>query len=137
MDWNQLTLLLKKYQSLHLGGQALVLASQLLNTPVIEEMKTLTERNRPRRLAQDALFYISRVINLHTNPVSEEVARYHKRHLFRLMHVRQKLLFIMSFLYPYPEDAKVLPLPKIFHFLYFPLRPVLWALRKTRNQVPS
>ena len=58
---------------------------------------------------------------------------YHKRHLFSLMSNQQKFLFIMSFLYPYPEDAEILPLPKYLHFLYFPLRPFLWAWRKSKE----
>ena len=40
----------------------------------------------------------------------------------------------MSFLYPYPEDAEILPLPKYLQFLYFPLRPFLWAWRKTMKR---
>ena len=39
----------------------------------------------------------------------------------------------MSFLYPYPEDAETLPLPKYLHFLYFPLRPFLWALEENKE----
>lgn len=39
----------------------------------------------------------------------------------------------MSYLYPYPIDAKILQLPKTLHFLYFPLRPLLCFWRKTRK----
>ena len=39
------------------------------------------------------------------------------------MTYQQKLFFFMSFLYPYPEDAAVLPLPKSLHFLYLPYVP--------------
>jgi hypothetical protein len=136
-DWARLYGLLKKYQCLHIGGQALILSSQLLNTPVFEEMKTLKAGKRSRRLAQQALFYYKRMVNLHSDPVPEEVSSYHKRHLFALMSNQQKFIFIMSLFYPYPMDAEILPLPKYLHFLYFPLRPVLWAWRKTRtNALP-
>jgi hypothetical protein len=73
------------------------------------------------------------MINLHTDPVPEEVLAYHSRHLFSLMSNQQKILFIMSQLYPYPIDAKTLPLPKFLHFLYFPLRPFLCLWRKTKK----
>jgi hypothetical protein len=137
INWIMLASLLKKYQYLHVGGQALVLASQLLNTPITGEMRQLTKGNHPKSLAQAATFYLERVVNLHTDPVPDDIARYHKRHLFSLMSRRQKIFFIMSFLYPYPEDANTLPLPKHIHFLYFPLRPFLWAWRKTRDHALS
>ena len=60
---------------------------------------------------------------------------YHKRHLFSLMSIRQKFIYFLSFLYPYPTDVEVLPLPKYLHFLYFPLRPFLWAMEKNEESV--
>ncbi|WP_424767312.1 nucleotidyltransferase domain-containing protein [Paenibacillus sp. sgz302251] len=127
--------LLKKYQLLHIGAQALILTSQLFQTPLTEEMKSIAVKMRPMRLAKDAIFYIHQMVNLHNEPIPEDVAIYHKRHLFSLMSHQQKMLFIMSFLYPYPEDAATLTLPKRFHFLYFPLRPILWVWRKMKKQV--
>ena len=53
------------------------------------------------------------------------------------MSLQQKSLFIMSLFHPYSEDAEVLPLPEKFHFLYFPLSPILWAWRKTRKRAMS
>lgn len=135
MDWNKVTQLMKKYHYLQIGGQVLILASKLLNTPLTKEMKELIKGDRVKRLALDALFYIKQTVNLHTNPVPDDIARYHKHHLFSLMSRQQKFLFVMSFFYPYPMDAEVLPLPKNLHFLYFPLRPLLWAWRRTRQRV--
>lgn len=134
LDWDRVTLLLRKNQTSHLGGQALVLASKLFGTPDVDGMSALTKGNRSGKLAEDALFYLNRMVNLHSNPVPDDVSRYHKRHLFSLMSKRQKLFFIMSMLYPYPIDAETLPLPKRLHFLYFPLHPLLWVWRKTRKQ---
>jgi hypothetical protein len=137
LNWVMLRKLLKKHQYLHLGGQALVLASQLLNTPIQQDIKGIVTGSRPRRLAQAAIFYLENMVNLHTNPVPQDISRYHKRHLFLLMSWKQKVFFILSFLYPYPEDAVTLPLPKHLHFLYFLLRPFLWAWRKTKHQAVS
>ncbi|MEI4828875.1 nucleotidyltransferase family protein [Bacillus sp. FJAT-53711] len=135
LNWKEVNKLFKKYQCGHVGGQALILATELLDTKIIEEMKVLTGQRQSRQLAEDALFYIKQMINLHTDPVPDEVATYHSRHLFSLMSNRQKFLFIMSYLYPYPIDAKTLPLPKYLHFLYFPLRPILCTWRKARKHV--
>ncbi|WP_209122932.1 nucleotidyltransferase family protein [Alkalihalobacillus sp. BA299] len=136
-NWKKLHKLLKKYDVTHVGGQAIILSSQLFNTKIPKEFQSLLVEKRPRKLAQDAIFYLERMVNLHTDPVPEDVSNYHKRHLFSLMSIRQKILFILSFLYPYPEDAETLPLPKPLHFLYFPLRPLLWAWRKTRKHALS
>lgn len=137
LNWKKVSELLKKYEARQVGGQALILAANLLNTKINKEMKVLADQKSSKQLAQDALFYLKRMINLHTDPVPDEVATYHKRHLFSLMSRRQRILFIMSHLYPYPIDVKTLPLPKYLHFLYFPLRPLLCTWRKVQKYVLS
>ncbi|PEC23142.1 nucleotidyltransferase domain-containing protein [Bacillus cereus] len=133
LNWSEIHKLMRKYQVLHLGGQALILAAQLLGVRLDERMMELVAKKRSKQLAQEALFYFKQMINLHTDPVPEEVFIYHSRYLFSLMSNQQKILYIMSQLYPYPIDAKTLPLPKFLHFLYFPLRPFLCLWRKTKK----
>ncbi|HDR3886975.1 TPA: nucleotidyltransferase family protein [Bacillus cereus] len=133
LNWSEIHKLMRKYQMLHLGGQALILAAQLLGVRLDERMMGLVAKKHSKQLAQEALFYFKQMINLHTDPVPEEVLTYHSRHLFSLMSNQQKVLYIMSQLYPYPIDAKTLPLPKFLHFLYFPLRPFLCLWRKTKK----
>lgn len=100
-------------------------------------MKTFIKGNRPKKLAQAAIFYLEKMVNLHNEPVPDDISKYHKRHLFFLMSWKQRFFFIMSFLYPYPEDAQTLPLPNCLHFLYFLLRPFLWVWRKTKYHALS
>jgi hypothetical protein len=133
-DWRKIIVILKQYQSITVGGQALYLASQILNTPISGNIKMVVTEKKAEKLAQEALFYIKQMVNLHSEPLPESVAKYHKNHLFSLMSSQQKILFIMSFLYPYHVDFETLPLPKFLHFLYFPLRPFLFAWRKTKKQ---
>ncbi|MEI4801783.1 nucleotidyltransferase family protein [Bacillus sp. FJAT-51639] len=133
LDWEKTIKLLKKNYYFHVGGQALFLTSQLLKTPLIEEVEPLLSGNRPKTLAQEAVFYLERMVNLHTDPVPDDVAMYHSRHLFSLMSYQQKFLYTMSCLYPYPIDAETLPLPKQLHMLYFPLRPILCIWRRVRK----
>lgn len=133
LNWLEINQLLNKYQSGHIVGQALILSNGLLNSTISEEMKIWTNKKYARRLAQDALFYLKQMINLHTPPIPEEISKYHSRHLYSLMSKRQRFLFILSYLYPYPIDAKTLPLPKYLHFLYFPLRPLLCTWRRVRK----
>ncbi|WP_431800728.1 nucleotidyltransferase domain-containing protein [Halobacillus andaensis] len=133
LDWEEAYKLLNKYGNKHTGFQALQLAEQLFHTSskALPKQKT----NKSRKLAQQAVYYLESMINLHSEPLDPEVAKYHKRHLFGLMTFQQRVYFILSFLYPYPQDAQTLPLPKSLHFLYFPLRPFIWGWRKTRRLV--
>jgi hypothetical protein len=134
LDWKKLEKVMNNYHSLHTGGQALILASQLLHSPLPKEAEPFIRSSRSFQLAQEAIYYVERMVNLHSYPVPDDIAEYHKKHLFSLMPPQQKVLFILSFLYPYPEDADTLPLPKKWHFLYFPLRPFLWTWRKSTKQ---
>ncbi|OCT11052.1 Renal dipeptidase [Paenibacillus pectinilyticus] len=137
LDASVLIKQLKKHDNLHVGAQALVLTTQLLQTTLPSELNVLTTGSRARRLAQGAIFYIRQMVNLHTDPVPEDVSKYHKRHLFSLMSNWNKVLFVLSFMYPYPEDVETLPLPKYAQFLYFPLRPFLWAWRRAKKQTAA
>ena len=130
LDCNLVEKIIKKYHHLNVGGQAVILATCILKSPVPNYAQFLTQEKKSLKLAQEAIFYLERMVNLHTDPVPMEVSTYHQKHLYSLMSWKQKVLFILSFLFPYPEDAKTLPLPKPLHFLYFPLRPFLWAWRK-------
>ncbi|RED63036.1 nucleotidyltransferase domain-containing protein [Cohnella lupini] len=132
IDWTSVSLFLKKYQLTMIGGQALKLASNLLGTPLNNEMETMANRSRAGLLAQLALLFINEKYDLHSNP-PETIASNLKRYLFAVKSKRQKLLYILNKFYPYPIDAQTLPLPKSIHYLYFPLRPFLWAWRKAKD----
>lgn len=133
INWGRVVYLLQKYKYPQIGGQALILTAKLLNTKVPEEMKPFLRRKQTKLLATSALFYIKQMINLHFTPVPEEVSNYHKRYLFLSMSMQSKVLFILSWFLPYPEDIEFFPLPKRLYFLYFPLRPFLLIWRKNKK----
>jgi len=135
LNWDLVYKLSKTNHHLHIVGQALILSSQLLNVKISDEMRRFVGREKSYSLAQDAIFYLERMVNLHTYPLPADVANFHQRHSISLMSLHQKALYLCSLLYPFPEDAEVLPLPKKMHFLYFPLRPFLWAWRKVKKTV--
>jgi len=132
LNWQMINKQFKTYHYSHISRQTLILAANLLGTKIPDELKSTFINRRSLNLAEQALFYFETMVNLHTEPVPEKIASYHKRHLFSLMSTQQKLLFMMSTLHPYPEDKETLPLPRQLHFLYFILRPLLWAWRKTK-----
>ncbi|WP_226038126.1 nucleotidyltransferase domain-containing protein [Aquibacillus saliphilus] len=137
LDWDKVRQLVKTYHFQQEGGQSLILSSQLLDSKISNKMTPLISKKKPGEVAQKATFYFRQRVSLHNNPVPKEIAVYHKRYLFSLMSFQQKIVFILTFLHPYPEDAQTLSLPKKFHFLYFPLRPFLWAWRKTKKDALS
>ncbi|CAM3962267.1 nucleotidyltransferase domain-containing protein [Lederbergia lenta] len=137
LNWNALYHLFKKYQSRYIGGQSLILSAQLLNTTITTDMIPIIKGNRSKSLAQDVIFYLERMVNLHMEPVPVEIAKYHTKHLFSLMSSQQKFIYLLSVLHPYHTDVETLSLPKKLHFLYFPLRPFLWMWRKTRKHALS
>ncbi|MGG0283596.1 nucleotidyltransferase family protein [Peribacillus butanolivorans] len=120
---------LKKYKYHHIAGQALILTSQLLNSPINEEMKFLTERSHSKKLAQSSILFIREMASLDIIMSNN----YYKHYRLSLKSNLQKFLSFLILFYPVYTDTEILKLPKHFHFLYFPLRPFLWAWRKTKK----
>lgn len=134
LNWAALIPLMKRYGCVHLGGQALVLASGLLGTPIPGGGKPMLSGGRGRDLAQRSICFIRDMVAFSPVPSSKELARTYKRYLFALKTSRQKASFVIGQLYPSFRDAEVLPLPKSLHFLYFPLRPFVWLWRQIKQQ---
>ncbi len=133
IDWIEIEKLFKKFGVLHLAGQSLTLCANLLNTKISKEIIPLVHKKKSAMLAEQAIFYSERMVNLHSDSIPEFVSKHHRSHLISLMSHEQRFLYFLSILFPYYTDVETLPLPKAFHILYFPLRPFLWAWRKTRN----
>lgn len=137
IDWQEIHSIEKKHDNFHVIGQSIILSSQLLKTKITLDMMRFIVDNRSKSLAQGALFYMKHRVNLHNDPLPKDVSLYHGRYLYALMSRKQKVLFILSYLYPFYIDTVTLPLPKKLHFLYFILRPFLCFWRKARKLEPS
>jgi hypothetical protein len=130
LDLEKTNILLKKYRCTHIGGQALILASQLLTTPINNKLKFLTNERLSNELAQKAISFIKEVAPLHVIASTN----YYRSYLFSLNASNlQKIVHFMLLFYPSSTDTKTLRLPKALHFLYFPLHPFLWVWGKTRK----
>lgn len=134
IDWKKVHSLTKEYNNFNLVGQSILLSSNLLNVNITKEMQRYITSNRSRLTAQAAVFYLEKMVNLHNDTLPKEVSLYHGRHLFSIMSFQQKVLFLLSSLYPFHIDTVTLPLPKKLHFLYFILRPFLCIWRKAIKQ---
>lgn len=130
-------------------SQAILLSTQLLNTPINELFKTntLTVDKRSISQAQFTLYYILEMGKLQINqsqldfPKEQGNNLYLKminmKKLFKINYYKftmksnlHKLIFLIKLIYPRNTDAEIFKLPKFFYFLYIPLRPFLWVLRK-------
>lgn len=134
LDVSCLLEILNKHHGTHIGGQAIILTSQLLSTPIPEELMPLSNGRHPRKLARRVLAIIQDVANLTS---SKDVNTRYKGYLFSIMTNHQRWRYFTGRLYPSSLDATLLPLPKSLYFLYFPLRPFLWFWRRMKHQVNS
>jgi len=133
LDARKLVSLMRRHRSLHLGGQALALASDLLSTPLQSGLEPMLD-GRGRELAKLALPYIEQTAVPASETSSKESDRRYKRYLFALKTPGQKIGFAARRLHPSFRDAEALPLPRSLRFLYFPLRPFVWLWRQFRQQ---
>lgn len=133
LDVRRLLPLMRRHRSLHLGGQALALASGLFATPIPTGLEPLLP-GRGRQLAQLALPYIEQTAVPTSEASSKESDSRYKRYLFALKTPGQKIGFAVRRLHPSFRDAEALPLPRPLRFLYFPLRPFVWLWRQLRQQ---
>lgn len=125
--------LLAAYNCRHLIGQALVLSSRLLKSPVPEGLELLAHKGRAIRLARSSLTFIKHSVTLCPEP-TPDVAPHYQRYMSSIKTTREKWNYGIKRLYPSSRDAIALPLPRPLHFLYFPLRPFLWLWRQMRKQ---
>lgn len=123
ISMEQINLFSNKYQMNHMIGQALILSSQLLNTPINKDMQLLTEGVHSRKIAQKAIPFIYEMNRY----------QYQKDYLFSLKSNSEKIYFMRILFFPSSEDSKTFKLPKLLHILYFPLRLFLWIRRKTKK----
>lgn len=116
--------LFNKYKKSHIGGQALILASELFKTPIDSDLKKLMQREDAKELAQNAIEFIIQIDSLENISSTDSFKKYN-RSLNRWKQIYDKLILI----FPTFSDFETLKLPKPFHFLYYPLRPFLAIVR--------
>lgn len=130
LDWSLIAGLLKQQQSHIAVGQAFLLLNQLLGPLPDAVLQPYTSSKASRSAAQSAVSSIAQMQK------PDAYAIQHTRYLLSLMGYRQKLAYLKSYYYPSSQDALMLPLPSLLHFLYFPIRPllVLWRRLKYKTR---
>ncbi|SMF92131.1 Uncharacterised nucleotidyltransferase [Paenibacillus uliginis N3/975] len=104
--------------------QAVLLSNLLLSSKIPLDIQSLLISRKSIKLAQMALDGIKNSPN-----VEEGFTSKYKQSINSVLTGRQKTLLLLKRLLPSSLDAEILPLPRSFSFLYFPLRPFLWFWR--------
>ncbi|WP_212982838.1 nucleotidyltransferase domain-containing protein [Paenibacillus cineris] len=127
---DNLILLLNKYKSRQLAGQALILLSLFFNRSISGKFEPLMQNNHSRRLARYAFDFINNMVVMEN---SEPSAKYQ----LSLKTWLQKVNFLIRRMHPDSLDRNLLHLPKQLFFLYFLFRPFLWVIRKLKTIPPQ
>ncbi|GIP43225.1 hypothetical protein J45TS6_16840 [Paenibacillus sp. J45TS6] len=121
---DDLTFFMDEHEAKHYAGQTFYLCSELLNTPLRSDMKLVAEEKISVKWAA----YAFELINDGKIPHKEKL----KSYLHHIKSPKRRLYMLLGRLYPGPQDAALLPLPRVLHFLYVPLRPFLWIWRRAK-----
>ena len=122
---------LKENQSLILFYQFINLVEKLglTDSPPV----TYKSKKKAKTLAEKAYVFIKEGINI-DHPPTKDWDVYAKRYLFQIKPFSQKCKFLIRKLYANSWDAEMLPLPQYLHFLYLPLRPIIWVWKQLIKQ---
>ncbi|MEI2463282.1 nucleotidyltransferase domain-containing protein [Niallia taxi] len=128
--WENYKKIIKEYSNEHLVGQSLILANRLLHTPIGEDLYKLLV-SKSYIIADMALNFIKGSEINQSFP--KELVTFHQHYIWVLQkNILQKIRYLLILSYPSYTDYQLLRLPKKVHFLYFPLRPFLFAGRKLK-----
>lgn len=116
LDWGRVVSLLDDYMSAHIGAQALILCSKLFGTTVHEKLSLLKPKRRAYRLAHLAIERIQ--------------GRGAHQYVLSLVQGNARRKYAMYLFKPKPWDTEIIRLPRGLHFLYYPLRPLLYCWRR-------
>ncbi|MBM7573497.1 nucleotidyltransferase family protein [Aquibacillus albus] len=130
--------LLNKYDAKVMAGQGIMLTSELLHKDVKYKFESLISSvQKQKKASQLAVYFINKGLVPHSRDNPKEFVKKYHNYLLLQRSINQRLLLLLSRLYPSSWDAEILPLPKQLNFLYFPLRPFLWLIRQIKKRTST
>lgn len=130
--WEELLPYIHYYQARDLTGQALILTTTLLKTPLPTIFSHLTDSRHAMRIAGRSLEFIGEIVNYH-KPPNKQIAKNFDSYKLLLKTKRGLLKYFLHRLYPNSWDSRVIKLPRALIFLYVPLRPFLWIWQRVNR----
>ncbi|MFL0199143.1 nucleotidyltransferase family protein [Exiguobacterium acetylicum] len=137
LDLVEIQTRLEKRGYLHMMGQALLLRQELFEEEIPESFVHLTKNRKSKRMAKMAL----RIIEEQNDPgkMNQTISEYWywKRYFWLIRDSSKRFEFVWHHLIPNQQDRAMIPLPKSLRFLYIPLRPLTWSLRRWKGRTSS
>ncbi|NTY10689.1 hypothetical protein EXW93_13900 [Exiguobacterium sp. JMULE1] len=137
LDLVEIQTRLAKRGCLHMMGQALLLRQELFEGDIPESFVHLTKDRKSKRMAKMAL----RIIEEQNDPGKANQTLYEywywKRYFWLIRDSSRRFEFVWHHLIPNQQDKEIIPLPQSLHFLYIPLRPLTWSLRRWKGRTSS
>ncbi|GMK41160.1 hypothetical protein PCCS19_42160 [Paenibacillus sp. CCS19] len=133
MKWNTVSEYCRKLDLMHVAGQVMVLLSELFDVPLDSRCRTMADHAKARRLAEEAVKIIDEYIYLLGKQSPSAAKAYFRTYNALILTPRQQWKRRINRFYPNYLDIKLLTLPRWLHFMYFPLRPILWFWRKKKR----
>ncbi|HAL00137.1 MAG TPA: hypothetical protein DCP50_03930 [Exiguobacterium sp.] len=137
LDLVEIQTRLAKRGCLHMMGQALLLRQELFEGDIPESFVHLTKDRKSKRMAKMAL----RIIEEQNDPgkANQTLSEYWywKRYCWLIRDSSRRFEFVWHHLIPNQQDRAMIPLPQSLHFLYIPLRPLTWILRRWKGRTSS
>lgn len=137
LDLVEIQTRLAKRGCLHMMGQALLLRQELFEGDIPESFVHLTKDRKSKRMAKMAL----RIIEEQNDPgkMNQTLSEYWywKRYFWSIRDSSRRFEFVWHHLIPNQQDRAIIPLPQSLNFLYIPLRPLTWILRRWKGRTSS
>lgn len=137
LDLVEIQTRLAKRGCLHMMGQALLLRQELFEGEIPESFVHLTKDRKCKRMAKMAM----RIIEEQNDPGKANQTLYEywywKRYFWLIRDSSRRFEFVWHHLIPNQQDKEIIPLPQSLHFLYIPLRPLTWSLRRWKGRTSS
>lgn len=134
LDFDRIRNRLAERGCLHMMGQALLLRKELFAGAIPDEFLDLTENRRSQRMAVMA----HRIIEEQNDPGKDNQTlaeySYWKRYYWLIRDGEKRREFVWHHLLPNQHDVATLRLPQRLSFLYGPLRPVTWSIRRFKQR---
>jgi len=137
LDWENITDKCRQLNKIHILGQTLVLVSELFHVQLSRNIIETTMHKKTRQLAEEAIKIINEYVYILRQNSQFDQKYYFKHYTSLLLTPRQKIKLLLNKLYPHDIDTQMLALPRWLHFMYFPLRPFIWVIRKSRDQLST
>ncbi|WP_214821073.1 MULTISPECIES: nucleotidyltransferase family protein [unclassified Exiguobacterium] len=130
LNWIRVAEIADQWKTQHMMGQAMILIETLFEQNTPESLKRYMNSKKARKMAQIALVMMGEKMN--PEEANRQFSHYlfWKRYFFLIRPRSQRVSYILHHFIPTQQDRDILTIPNRLQFLYVPLRPVTFLMRR-------